>query len=279
MGARDLRALREGRLHRRGARSSSSTTRRPSMLPARSLRQGHLPALRRRISTATAARSAAPPTRRPSSWIRSRGLRARTPVMQRVRAPVRQARALRATCCTSLDAGRGTLQTAVANKLDEWFDGGLRDWDISRDAPYFGFEIPDAPGKYFYVWLDAPVGYMSSTAELVRAHRRATSTTGGANRRRARSSTSSARTSSTSTRCSGRRCCTARAYRCRPRVQVHGLLTVNGEKMSKTRGTFVTARTLPRPPVARLPPLLLRGQARARASTTSTSTSTSSRPA
>ena len=56
----------------------------------------------------------------------------------------------------------GTLQTAVANKLDEWFEAGLRDWDVSRDAPYFGFEIPDAPGKYFYVWLDAPVGYMAS---------------------------------------------------------------------------------------------------------------------
>ncbi len=60
----------------------------------------------------------------------------------------------------------GTLQEAVANKLDEWFDAGLRDWDVSRDAPYFGFEIPDAPGKYFYVWLDAPVGYMASFENL-----------------------------------------------------------------------------------------------------------------
>ena len=51
---------------------------------------------------------------------------------------------------------------AVKAKLREWFDAGLRDWDISRDAPYFGFEIPDAPGKYFYVWLDAPVGYFAS---------------------------------------------------------------------------------------------------------------------
>ncbi|MDP9198498.1 MAG: methionine--tRNA ligase, partial [Pseudomonadota bacterium] len=62
----------------------------------------------------------------------------------------------------------GSLQAAVANKLDEWFDAGLRDWDVSRDAPYFGFEIPGAPGKYFYVWLDAPVGYMASFENLCR---------------------------------------------------------------------------------------------------------------
>lgn len=56
----------------------------------------------------------------------------------------------------------GTLQEQVANKMQEWFEAGLQPWDISRDAPYFGFEIPDAPGKYFYVWLDAPIGYMGS---------------------------------------------------------------------------------------------------------------------
>eukprot|EP00493_Phyllostaurus_siculus_P028042 UN28390 len=56
----------------------------------------------------------------------------------------------------------GTIQQEMANKLDEWFADGLQQWDISRDAPYFGFEIPNAPGKYFYVWLDAPIGYMAS---------------------------------------------------------------------------------------------------------------------
>src|SRR5690606_3682256 len=56
----------------------------------------------------------------------------------------------------------GTLQPQIANKLREWLDAGLQEWDISRDAPYFGFEIPDAPGKFFYVWLDAPIGYMAS---------------------------------------------------------------------------------------------------------------------
>ena len=62
--------------------------------------------------------------------------------------------------------GRPPVQVEIANKLDEWFDAGLQDWDISRDAPYFGFEIPDVPGKYFYVWLDAPIGYMGSFRHL-----------------------------------------------------------------------------------------------------------------
>ena len=76
----------------------------------------------------------------------------------------------------------GKLQPEVANKISEWFvtdddgTGGLGDWDISRDAPYFGIEIPDAPGKYFYVWLDAPVGYLASLKNLLDKTRRATST-------------------------------------------------------------------------------------------------------
>jgi len=60
----------------------------------------------------------------------------------------------------------GAVQTEVANKLGEWLDSGLQEWDISRDAPYFGFEIPNAPGKYFYVWLDAPIGYMAAFKNL-----------------------------------------------------------------------------------------------------------------
>ena len=75
------------------------------------------------------------------------------------------------------EQGKPRLQPEVANKVKEWFsvrtnpDGttseGLGDWDISRDAPYFGIEIPDAPGKYFYVWLDAPVGYLASLKNLL----------------------------------------------------------------------------------------------------------------
>ncbi|MGK2960233.1 MAG: methionine--tRNA ligase [Candidatus Malihini olakiniferum] len=60
----------------------------------------------------------------------------------------------------------GALQEQVANKMQEWFDAGLQQWDITRDAPYFGFEVPDSPSKYFYVWLDAPIGYMGSFKNL-----------------------------------------------------------------------------------------------------------------
>ncbi len=135
----------------------------------------------------------------------------------------------------------GTLQSAVANKLDEWFDTGLKDWDVSRDAPYFGFEIPDAPGKYFYVWLDAPVGYMASFENLCK--------------RRGLAFDDYWKADSTAElhhfigkdilyfhslfwpatlEGAGLRKPTA--------VHAHGFLTVNGEKMSKSRGTFVTAR-------------------------------------
>ncbi len=139
------------------------------------------------------------------------------------------------------------VQPEVANKIKEWFgvrtnpDGttseGLGDWDISRDAPYFGIEIPDAPGKYFYVWLDAPVGYLASLKNLLDKRGESLRRLHGRPRRWS-STTSSARTSSPSTPCSGPRCCTSAAARRPTRVCVHGFLTVNnGEKMSKSRGT------------------------------------------
>ncbi|MBF0339403.1 MAG: methionine--tRNA ligase [Magnetococcales bacterium] len=135
----------------------------------------------------------------------------------------------------------GALQPEMANKLDEWFEAGLQDWDISRDGPYFGFEIPDAPGKYFYVWLDAPIGYMASTWEWCKRNGRDfdaiwrrddqmevyhfigkdilyfhtlfwPATLKGA------------------------------GFRVPTSVFTHGFLTVNGQKMSKSRGTFITAR-------------------------------------
>jgi len=136
----------------------------------------------------------------------------------------------------------GSLQPEIANKISEWFADGLQDWDISRDAPYFGFEIPDAPGKYFYVWLDAPIGYMASfknycdrtgvdfdsywkpdsNAELYHFIGKdiayfhtlfwpATLMGSG--------------------------------WRTPTSVFCHGFLTVNGQKMSKSRGTFIKART------------------------------------
>jgi len=136
----------------------------------------------------------------------------------------------------------GTLAPAVANKLSEWIDGGLQEWDISRDAPYFGFEIPDAPGKYFYVWLDAPIGYMASFRKLCvekgldfDRYWKAGATTElwhfigkdiinfHALFWPAMLDTANFRTPTS--------------------ISVNGFLTINGEKMSKSRGTFITADT------------------------------------
>ncbi len=133
--------------------------------------------------------------------------------------------------------------SSVKAKLNEWLEGGLRDWDISRDAPYFGFPIPDAPGKFFYVWLDAPIGYLASFKaycaksgidfdEFLHAEPNATemhhflgkdiinfhglfwpAMLHGA------------------------------GFRAPTKLHVNGYLTVNGAKMSKSRGTFIMART------------------------------------
>ena len=139
----------------------------------------------------------------------------------------------------------GVVNAGVVRKLDEWFEAGLADWDISRDAPYFGFEIPDAPGKFFYVWLDAPIGYMASFKRLCEArgldfdqwwHPQSTTELyhvigkdivyfhtlfwpamlEGA------------------------------GFRKPTGIFTHGFLTVNGHKMSKSRGTFIKAETYAR---------------------------------
>ncbi len=137
----------------------------------------------------------------------------------------------------------GTLQDAVANKLAEWLDSGLQEWDISRDAPYFGFEIPDEPGKYFYVWLDAPIGYMASFKNLC------------ARRPDLDFDAYWAKDSTAELyHFIGKDIINFHAlfwpamlegagYRKPTAVNVHGYLTVNGQKMSKSRGTFVKART------------------------------------
>jgi methionyl-tRNA synthetase len=137
----------------------------------------------------------------------------------------------------------GTLQDSVANKIAEWLDAGLHEWDISRDAPYFGFEIPGEPGKYFYVWLDAPIGYMASFKNLCARHPeldfdafwRKDSTTElyhfiGKDIINFHTLFWPAMLEG-----AGLRKPTA--------VAVHGYLTVNGQKMSKSRGTFIKART------------------------------------
>ncbi len=137
--------------------------------------------------------------------------------------------------------GGGYTQKSVANKLDEWFQAGLKDWDISRDGPYFGFKIPGEENKFFYVWLDAPIGYMASvknycdrngldfdkvwnSAEYELYHFIGKdimyfhalffpATLIGSD------------------------------FKPADKLFVHGFLTVNGEKMSKSRGTFIKAST------------------------------------
>ncbi len=137
----------------------------------------------------------------------------------------------------------GALQESVANKIAEWLDAGLQEWDISRDAPYFGFEIPDAPGKYFYVWLDAPIGYMASFQNLC------------ARRPELDFDAFWGKDSSAELyHFIGKDIVNFHAlfwpamlegagYRKPTALNVHGYLTVNGQKMSKSRGTFIKART------------------------------------
>ncbi|MBA59539.1 MAG: methionine--tRNA ligase [Gammaproteobacteria bacterium] len=135
----------------------------------------------------------------------------------------------------------GVLSEPIANKLNEWLKEGLKDWDISRDGPYFGFEIPGYPSKYFYVWLDAPIGYIAAFQnfcekndldyqeywreesecevhhfigkDIINFH---------------------ALFWPAILNCAG--------YRTPTKIHVHGFLTVNGTKMSKSRGTFITAQ-------------------------------------
>ncbi len=137
----------------------------------------------------------------------------------------------------------GVVDKGVAKKLDEWFDAGLQDWDISRDAPYFGFRIPNTADKYFYVWLDAPIGYIASLANLAASKQEISVDDYFA-----------ADSSRELYHFIGKDIAyfhtlfwpavlEAAGYRKPTGVFVHGFLTVNGEKMSKSRGTFVAAET------------------------------------
>jgi len=137
----------------------------------------------------------------------------------------------------------GTLQPQVANKLAEWLEAGLQEWDISRDAPYFGFEIPDAPGKYFYVWLDAPIGYLASFKNL--CERRDDLDFDHFWNRDSQAEVY---------HFIGKDIINFHAlfwpsmlhsagYRTPTAIHAHGFVTVNGKKMSKSRGTFIMART------------------------------------
>ncbi|WP_378080098.1 methionine--tRNA ligase [Aeromonas bestiarum] len=139
--------------------------------------------------------------------------------------------------------GSGAIQEEMANKMQEWFESGLQQWDITRDAPYFGFEIPGAPGKYFYVWLDAPIGYMASFKNLC-------------NKRGDIDFDSYWKKDSTAElyHFIGKdiayfHCLfwpsmlEGAGFRKPTKVNVHGYVTVNGAKMSKSKGTFIKAST------------------------------------
>jgi methionyl-tRNA synthetase len=135
----------------------------------------------------------------------------------------------------------GTLQDAVRAKLEEWFATGLQDWDISRDAPYFGFEVPDSPGKYFYVWFDAPIGYLGSLKALCDKRGLDVATY------LAPDSTAEmyhfiGKDISYFHTLFWPAVLHGAGYRRPTAVFVHGFLTINGQKMSKSRGTFITAR-------------------------------------
>ena len=137
----------------------------------------------------------------------------------------------------------GRLQEGIANKLAEWLEAGLQQWDISREAPYFGFEVPDHPGKYFYVWLDAPIGYMASFENLC------------ARRPDLKFDDYWAKDSSAELyHFIGKdiinfhglfwpAMLTGADFRTPTAIFSHGFVTVNGAKMSKSRGTFIKAET------------------------------------
>ncbi|MCF1488722.1 methionine--tRNA ligase [Pseudomonas sp. AA27] len=137
----------------------------------------------------------------------------------------------------------GTLQDAVANKLAEWLDSGLQEWDISRDAPYFGFEIPGEPGKYFYVWLDAPIGYMASFKNLCERRPELDFDAFWNEGSKAELYHFIGKDIVNFHALFWPAMLEGAGLRKPTAVNVHGYLTVNGAKMSKSRGTFIKART------------------------------------
>lgn len=150
---------------------------------------------------------------------------------------------LRQWISSSQEGKKTQLQRSVRNHVEAWIDGGLRDWDISRNEPYFGFTIPGHPDKYFYVWFDAPIGYIGATQKWCDEH--------GQNFEQY---WKNPQDNTEIIHVIGKdivyfHCLFWPAmlygagYTTPSRVQVHGWLQVNGEKMSKTRGTFILART------------------------------------
>ena len=135
------------------------------------------------------------------------------------------------------------LQEAITRKLDEWFTAGLRDWDISRDAPYFGFKIPGTEDKYFYVWLDAPIGYMAAFKALVDERDDLSFDTFWKPDSQAELYHFIGKDIVYFHALFWPAMLEGAGYRTPTAIHAHGFVTVNGEKMSKSRGTFIKART------------------------------------
>ena len=140
-------------------------------------------------------------------------------------------------------AESGSLQPAIRNKLDEWFEAGLRDWDISRDGPYFGFEIPDHPGKYFYVWLDAPIGYMASFKQYCQRDKALDFDDYWSEQSSAELHHFIGKDIAYFHTLFWPAMLEGAGFRKPTTIHCHGFVTINKEKMSKSRGTFITART------------------------------------
>ena len=157
-----LRAAEGGGRHR-PPRHRADLLREGPALPAGPLRARHLPQLQvARTSTATSARSAARPTARPSSSTRAARSAARRRCAGSPSTCSSSSRGTQ-TSCSELSCRARFIHPGVANQLQQFFEKGLADWDISRDGPYFGFPIPGETDKFFYVWLDAPIGYIATT--------------------------------------------------------------------------------------------------------------------
>ena len=135
------------------------------------------------------------------------------------------------------------LQPEISHKLQEWFESGLQDWDISRDAPYFGFEIPDAPGKFFYVWLDAPIGYMASFKNLCDRDDKLSFDDYWRKDSQAELYHFIGKDIAYFHTLFWPAMLAGSGFRAPSGVFCHGFLTVNGLKMSKSRGTFIMARS------------------------------------
>ncbi|STO54176.1 methionyl-tRNA synthetase [Canicola haemoglobinophilus] len=137
----------------------------------------------------------------------------------------------------------GSLQQEVANKMQEWFEAGLQQWDISRDAPYFGFKIPNTENKYFYVWLDAPIGYMASFKNLCNKKSGIDFDSFWNKESKAELYHFIGKDIMYFHSLFWPAMLEGAGLRKPNNIFVHGYVTVNGEKMSKSRGTFIQAAT------------------------------------